>query len=380
MGYRARLVGLREPWRLGHVLLVIPVVLIAVITAVDILLPEDIHLGPLLVIAPAITASFEGPLLTGAIGLLAMAAQVYIALHSDVLSSRNALVQIAALAILSALVVCFCLIRERHTRQLAQVRSVAEATQNVLLRPLPERIGPLRIASLYLAAEDEAQIGGDLYAAARIDNGTRVMIGDVRGKGLAAIDEAALLLSAFRQAAHRHTDLPDLAAVLNQNVALYHADYEPEHDDEAGERFITALLLEIPDEGRTSRMISCGHPAPLLLSPGHAVTAPILHPAPPMGIDVMRRACYIADVFAFEAGDTLFLFTDGVIEARDQHGGFYPLAERAAQWTESSPDALLHHLRRDLLDYAGGRLGDDAALIAIHHNPAHATSLQHAHP
>ncbi len=113
-------------------------------------------------------------------------------------------------------------------------------------------------------------------------------------------------------------------------------------------------------------MTSCGHPAPLLLSPAHAVTAPSLHPAPPLGVGGIAPADYTVDVFSFEAGDTLLLYTDGVIEARDRDGVFYPLAERAAQWIESSPETLLHHLRRDLLTHVGGRLGDDAALIAIH--------------
>ncbi len=366
VGLREGVTGLRESWRPSHALLAIPVALIVVIATVDILLPEDIYLGPLLVIAPAITSSFEGPVLTGVVGFLAVGAQAVIALHSGVLTSRNALVQIAALAILSALTVFFCLIRERHIRQLARVRSVAETTQKVLLRPLPDRIGPLRIASLYLAAEDEAQIGGDLYAATRIEGGTRMMIGDVRGKGLAAIEEAALLLGAFREAAHQHTGLPTLAAALDQSVTRYHADFEPEDGDDAGERFVTALLLEIPEEGPISRMTSCGHPAPLLLSPGHAEAVPSRHPAPPLGIGDMGPAGYTVDVFAFEAGNTLLLFTDGVIEARDRGGDFYPLAERAAQWTESPPEKLLHHLRRDLLDYVGGCLGDDAAIIAIH--------------
>ncbi|MFE4647864.1 PP2C family protein-serine/threonine phosphatase [Streptomyces sp. NPDC056707] len=369
MGLRDGVTGLRESWRPGHALLAIPVALIVVIATVDILLPEDIYLGPLLVIAPAITSSFEGPVMTGVVGFLAVATQAFIALHSGVLTSRNALVQIAALAILSALTVFFCLIRERHIRQLARVRSVAETTQKVLLRPLPDRIGALRIASLYLAAEDEAQIGGDLYAATRIEGGTRMMIGDVRGKGLAAIEEAALLLGAFREAAHQHTGLPTLAAALDQSVTRYHADFEPEDGEDSGERFVTALLLEIPEEGPISRMTSCGHPAPLLLSPGHARAVPSRHPAPPLGIGDMGPARYTVDVFAFEAGDTLLLFTDGVIEARDRGGAFYPLAERAAQWTGSPPEKLLHHLRRDLLAYVGGRLGDDAAIIAIHRNP-----------
>lgn len=76
-------------------------------------------------------------------------------------------------------------------------------------------------------------------------------------------------------------------------------------------------------------------------------------------------------MFTFEVGDTLVLYTDGVIEARDRAGDFYPFTQRAAQWTECNPKALLHHIRRDLLAHAGGRLGDDAALIAIHRPPAH---------
>ncbi|KUM98972.1 protein phosphatase [Streptomyces cellostaticus] len=341
--------------------------LIVVITAADQMVPEDVHLGPLLVIAPAITASFAGPRLTALIGFLTVAAQAYIGWHFGVLFSRNVLVQILALTVLSALIVFFCLVRVRHQRQLAQVRSVAEAAQHGLLWPLPERMGPLRIACLYLAAEDEAQIGGDLYAATRITGGVRIMIGDVRGKGLSAIGEAALLLGAFREAAHRHVTLPDLAATLEQSVTRYLADFEP--TAEAGERFATTLLLELPDDDHITRMISCGHPPPLLLTPGSALTVPSLHPAPPLGIAETGPDGYTIDVVSFEPGDTLLLYTDGVIEARDADGRFYPFEARAAQWNKAGPESLLHHIQRDLHAHTRGRLDDDAALVALHREP-----------
>jgi hypothetical protein len=257
--------GVRQLWQWSHALLVIPVVLIVVITTVVQLLPADIHLGPLLVIAPAITASFAGPRLTGLIGLLAVAAQAYIGWQLGMLLSRSVLVQLLALAVLSAMIVFFCVVRERYRRQLDRVRSVAEAAQHVLLWPLPERIGALRISCLYLAAEDEAQVGGDLYAAIRIIGGVRIMIGDVRGKGLSAIGEAALLLGAFREAAHRHICLPDLVASLEQSVTRYLADFEPA--EETGERFATTLLLELPDDDHITRIVSCGHPRPGSVSP-----------------------------------------------------------------------------------------------------------------
>ncbi|MEV5840866.1 PP2C family protein-serine/threonine phosphatase [Streptomyces sp. NPDC051985] len=359
--------GLRKSWQSSHALLLLPILLIVVITVADLRTPQDIHLGPALVIAPALTPSFAGPRATALVGALAVAAQVLIAVFHGGLTTANHIVQIVTLTVLSVMVVVYSAVRERRRAQLAQIRTVAEAAQHVLMWPLPEQIGPLRIASLYLAAEDEAQIGGDLYAATRCDNEVRVLIGDVRGKGLSAIGEAALLLGAFRESAHRHVALPDLAAALDQSVQRYAADLEP--PEEAGERFATALLVEIPDEDPVTRMTSSGHPPPLLLSPGHAVTVPSLHPAPPLGVPATGGTERTLDVFAFEPGDTLLLYTDGVVEARDAQGRFYPLAERVAQWTDAAPESLMHHIRRDLLAHAGGYLGDDAALIALHRTP-----------
>ncbi|MFH9225471.1 PP2C family protein-serine/threonine phosphatase [Streptomyces lydicus] len=368
MGSQLQSAGLRQPWRSSRALLVIPIALIVVITVADIRSPPDIHLGPTLAIAPAIAAAFAGPLVTGGIGVLAVAAQVIIAVFHGGLATTNHIVQITTLALLTVLVVFLSAVRERRSAQLAQVRSVAEAAQHVLLWPLPEKIGPLKIACLYLAAEDEAQIGGDLYAATRCDGAVRVMIGDVRGKGLPAIGEAALLLGAFREAAYRHRSLPELAAALEQSVARYLADFE--QAEEPGESFATALLLEIPDRDQIIQMTSCGHPPPLLLSRGSAVTTPSLHPAPPLGLGGLGQTNYTVDVFSFEPGDTLLLYTDGVIEARDGDGGFYPFERRAAQWAEASPASLLHHIRSDLLAHTGGRLDDDAALIALHRTTA----------
>ncbi len=363
-----RFAGLGQPWQANRAWLALPVVLVVVITIVDVHSPANVHLGPALVIAPAVTAVFAGPITTGLISLLALAGQVVIGMFHGGLATTNHVVQLITLAVLSALIVSVCIVRERQGRELAQVRSVAEAAQHVLLWPLPKQIGPLRVACLYLAAEEEARIGGDLYAATRTDDAVRVMIGDVRGKGLSAIGEAALLLGAFREAAHQHTTLPALAAALEQSVGRYLTDFEP--PEEVGERFATTLLMEIPDDDHITRMTSCGHPPPLLLSPGGSVAPLSLHPAPPLGVGLSDPAGYTLDVFTFQPGDTLLLYTDGVTEARDSGGVFYPMAERAARWTEHSPEALLHHLRQDLLGHVGGRLEDDAALIALHRTPA----------
>ncbi|WP_405894270.1 serine/threonine-protein phosphatase [Streptomyces sp. NBC_01527] len=362
----------------GRGLVAIPLALIIVITVVDIHSPVDVHLGPLLVIAPALTASFAGPWLTAAIGVLAVAAQVFIAVLHGGLGTSNHIAQITALTVLSALVVFVCYVRERRGRQLSRARSVAEAAQRVLLRPPPRRIGPLRVSWLYLAAEDETQIGGDLFAIARAAHpGTRVIIGDVRGKGMAAIGEASVVLGAFREGAHRYATLPELTAALEESFCRNLEDVaDTEHDP--GEHFITSLVLDIPDHGSQAQMINCGHPPPLLVHDRQVTALHSRRPAPPLGMCGLPGASHLADSFPFETGDILLLYTDGVIEARSPTGAFYPLEERVASFSATSPDALLRHIHDDLLAHVGEQPTDDAALLVIERTASHHLHLPHA--
>ncbi|MEV4680486.1 PP2C family protein-serine/threonine phosphatase [Streptomyces kurssanovii] len=386
MGHRP-LRGIRpRPWETGHTLLAVVLALIMTVTVVDILAPPEVHLGPFLAAAPAVTASFAGPRITACIGAVAVLAQAVVAIVRTSLIDLNHSFQLIALILISVFVTFFAHLRERHEKELVQLRSVAEAAQQVVLRPLPHRVGPLRIASVYLAAEAEAQIGGDLYAAARTADGTRLLIGDVRGKGLEAVGDAALLLGAFRGAAHRQADLPALVAYLEGTVSSDLDD--PGAAGPGGtptEAFITAAVLDVPDDVPAVDMVNCGHPPPLLLRDGEVVALEVRRPAPPLGLTEFVGPAFTAETFVFEPGDTLLLYTDGVIEARDQAGTFFPLADRLADCAGRTPQALLDRLRQDLLDHAaGGTLGDDAAMVAVSRTApdqenAHAPAQESAH-
>ncbi|MFI0714801.1 PP2C family protein-serine/threonine phosphatase [Streptomyces inhibens] len=455
-----RLMHLRGRQELSHVLVLIPIGLIGAVCTIDVLAPPDIHLGPLLVAAPAITAAFAGPRLTAAIGALAVAAQVFIGIARGVLTTENLEAQITALVVVSALLVLFAVVRDRNERRLIKSRSVAGVAQQVLLRPLPARSGRLEIASWYLPAEEEAEMGGDLFAAARTTSSTRLIIGDVRGKGLPAYSHAALILGAFRAAAHRQATLPKLAIHLDGAVRWDSSQWRnvPEDGDgdgagagdgarpgagagagaEAGaeaatatvdgaradatpgavagpipaaapgsgsapvpattpglgsaadpvpaadatpdpdsapvidtdETFATVALLDIPDHWPVLRTISCGHPPALLLREGQVITLHPRRPALPIGLgSLVGGPDYEVETFPFEPGDLLLLYTDGVTEARDDKGRFYPLVERAGAWSGCSPQLLLRQLRADLLVHTRGRLGDDAAAVAVRRLP-----------
>ncbi|MFJ8884889.1 PP2C family protein-serine/threonine phosphatase [Streptomyces sp. NPDC102402] len=370
MGFRQWQEELRDGIRPSRALLAVPFALIAVVTVIDINVPPDVHLGPFLVAAPALTASFAGPRLTAFVGVVAVLAQAAVALTRSSITDLNHMYQIVALFLLSAIVTFFAHLRERNAAETVRLRTVAEAAQRSVLRPLPVRSGPLRLASLYLAAEEGAQLGGDLYAAARTAVGTRVIIGDVRGKGLDAISGAAGVLGAFRALARQEERLPGLVTRLDGSVTAHRIDSLNESDgrpDDPGiaEAFVTAAVLDLPDVAPELRLVSCGHPPPLLLRADRVHALDATEPGPPLGVGPLSEVPPTEDVFAFRAGDMLLLYTDGVTEARDRAGRFYPLAERAASWTGLGPERLLEEACADLLRHAGGRLGDDAAIVAV---------------
>ncbi|MBQ1119908.1 serine/threonine-protein phosphatase [Streptomyces sp. B15] len=346
----------------------LPLGLIAVVTVVDILAPPDVHLGPLLVAAPAVTAAIGGPWLVASVGAVATAAQLTIGVTRRGWLTLNHQMQILALLVVTAVIAVFVALRERQQREMTQVRSVSEAVQRVLLRPLPPRLGPLRVASVYLAAEAEAQVGGDLFAAARTEGQTRVIVGDVRGKGLSSVSDAALLLGAFREAAHQHADLSALSLYLEQSVSRDLVELT-ETDQGSEEDFITAAIVEIPDDQAVVRVVNCGHPPPLLVRGRSVTLLRAEQPETPLGLGAFAASDYRADTFPLEDDDVLLLYTDGVIEARNAAGVFYPLAERLTAWTGDDAETLVRRLKDDLLAHSGGSLGDDAAVVALQRTP-----------
>jgi serine phosphatase RsbU (regulator of sigma subunit) len=252
--------------------------------------------------------------------------------------------------------------RTHRERTLADVRFVADIAQRVLLRPVPHRIGDLVLDSLYLSATAEARIGGDLYEAVPTRYGVRLLIGDVRGKGLLAVETAAALLGAFREAAHDEPGLPALAGrvetSMDRRAALLGGS-------EVGERFVTAVFVEIPLGEPVLRVVNCGHPPPVLIRSGEVRELDRGRSAPPLNLGVLAGEPYHVEEYAFRPGDELLLYTDGITETRDPEGSFYPLLHRLRSWRSLPPRHLLERLHHDLLAYSGDRLQDDIAALAV---------------
>ncbi|MEU6594159.1 PP2C family protein-serine/threonine phosphatase [Streptomyces sp. NPDC046881] len=252
--------------------------------------------------------------------------------------------------------------RVRRERTLADLRFVADIAQRVLLRPVPHHIGGLRLESLYRSAAAEARIGGDLYEAVPTRYGVRLLIGDVRGKGLLAVETAAALLGAFREAAHDEPALPALVerveTSMNRRAMLLGGS-------EVGERFVTAVFAEFAADDPSIRVVNCGHPPPVRIRSGEVRELDNGRSAPPLNLGMLVGEPYHVDTYSFRPGDQLLLYTDGITETRDAAGTFYPLLQRLRSWGGLPPRDLLERLHHDLLDHSGDRLQDDIAALAV---------------
>ncbi|GAB2713646.1 PP2C family protein-serine/threonine phosphatase [Kitasatospora kifunensis] len=349
----------------------LPAIYVAAILALEPITPEQWPVSFLLIALPVVAAYAHGPASVAAITVFAVVFEGVLAgtpccagRSVGYLWERHYVATYVSTALVGALGAVLAAHRTRRERTLATVRSVAETAQRVLLRPVPHLLGRVSIETLYLSAAAEARIGGDLYEAVSTVHGVRLLIGDVRGKGLLAVETAAATLAAFREAAYDEPDLPGVARRLERSVSR-RADQLPSSE----ERFITTVLAEIPGDEPVVRIVNCGHPPPLLICQGRVSELYPSDPSPPLNLGVLLGGEYHIDVRPFSAGSQLLLYTDGVTETRDRKGEFYPLTERVRDWTALPPRELLNRLHQDLLAYSDAGLDDDIAVLIAYRLP-----------
>lgn len=351
----------------ARTVLLLPFVGMLLVLALDVVSRPAVTVEPALTAAPALAAVVSRrtwfPLV---VGLVTVGAAFLLAAHNGVLHESVHTASVLAVILVALIGWASAVIRVRQELALADARTIAEVAQRVLLRSVPDRVGPVRAAVHYAAAAAHARIGGDLYDVVRTEYGVRAVVGDVRGKGLAAVETAAAVLGAFREAAHQEAALERVASWLARSLARALGEASRQRVEE---EFVTLVLVQIRADG-TTETATCGHPAPLLLRTGTPVRAlEPRWPAPPLGVLSPEQTRPAVDRFRLAPGDRLLLYTDGVVEARDRSGAFYPLTERLPLHAAQAPAEVLRLVHEDVRRHAGRRLDDDAAMLLLQYEP-----------
>ncbi|MFE9418849.1 PP2C family protein-serine/threonine phosphatase [Streptomyces griseofuscus] len=254
--------------------------------------------------------------------------------------------------------------REQAEEDRASIAAFASTLQRILLPPALPAVPGLDLACHYRTASTH-QVGGDFYDVFPLDSERwAFFIGDVCGKGAEAATVTALVRHTLRAAAQID---PDPLTVLKAlNTALL-------NDVTAGSRFCTAVhgVLTPRDAGGfTLTMATGGHPPAYHLRPDASGAAWVkaVRPAAGMLVGAFRQAAFSQTTFALGPGEALFLYTDGLTEARTAQGvmlGEEGLTGFLHQRTGALSASALVEDAITLLSSLPDEAGDDVALLAL---------------
>jgi sigma-B regulation protein RsbU (phosphoserine phosphatase) len=335
-------------------------VLLALISMIEVADGSRANYLGLLAAAPFLAAAFASWREVLVVGATATFLSVVFGLTNPMGVTLPLAVNIAGIVLATALAAAVGGIRQRQAERFAELSRLASVAQGAVLRPLGPNVGPLAIAARYISATAAADIGGDLYEAIDTPYGVRMIIGDVRGKGLDAVRLASIVLGSYRHVAYERADLRAIVADLDRAVARSVGD----------EDFVTAALIE--ERGGTLTIVNCGHPPPLLLRRGEVIELDPPAAAPPLGFRPVVRP----RVERLEPGDRLLFYTDGLAEAR-RDGQFFPTAVRAWRLLGHGTVADgLASLESALVDWVRGRLDDDIALVLMEYTGSEGGATQ----
>lgn len=194
---------------------------------------------------------------------------------------------------------------EAERRRLATERRIASTLQQSLIPTLPE-LPSVALDGIYLPGADGVEVGGDWFDALELPDGrVGLVIGDVVGKGVTAAAEMGQLSNATRAYMLEGYGPSDVLGRLNRLTRSV-----------AGSTFATVLCLDFAPSSGVLRWSRAGHLPPLVRRADGSVLRLDAKGAAPIGVfDGEQPAQWTTNL---ASGDTLVLYTDGLIERRDE--------------------------------------------------------------
>jgi serine phosphatase RsbU (regulator of sigma subunit) len=233
---------------------------------------------------------------------------------------------------------------------LARQRVIADTLQRAVVPAVPAAIAGVDLEARYLTGAGDVDVGGDWYDAIRVaQRRLFVVVGDVSGRGIEASTTMASLRSAVRAFVSEGHQPADVLARLNRLNGV-----------SVPGKFATVLCAVLDDDRQTITVASAGHPPPLVIGSDGAQYVRVV-PGPPIGISA--GSAYQERSQPLHTGDTVLLFTDGVVERRGEsiETGLQRLAD-AASAAPRGLGALLDSLAQPRAEDGGT---DDSALMAV---------------
>lgn len=242
----------------------------------------------------------------------------------------------------------------RAARLYQRRAEVADTLQASLLpRKLPVIPG-LDIAARYIAAARGVEVGGDFYDVFPTVTGWGFILGDVCGKGEEAAAVTATARHGVRLLSRWKEEPAEVLTMVNQ--ALLDED-----------RFVTAVMagMRLTDGAVAITLGTAGHPPAIVIRKGGPVRT-----ASGGGVPLGLFDDFVPGVESIDLqeGDTLFLYSDGVLDACDlmrERFGHDRLIEILMAYAERPVNEVLIAVERALMDFCDGDVRDDVSILAL---------------
>ncbi len=238
-----------------------------------------------------------------------------------------------------------------NSRLYSERSSTARTLQQSLLPDQLPEIPGYELASVYLPAIATSMVGGDFYDVWQVGESWMLLVGDVTGKGIEAAALTALVRHTVRTASEFECSPARLLSFVDRTLRKRPAL-----------AVCTALCLRLQQERVT--LAAGGHPLPLYVAKGRVVElgrhGPLLG-----GFEDVRWEEFTIEL---DAGSTLFAYTDGFTDARDERGerfGFRRLREALGPLSGKPAAETVANLTRKLDEFQVGAHADDTAALVL---------------
>jgi sigma-B regulation protein RsbU (phosphoserine phosphatase) len=241
--------------------------------------------------------------------------------------------------------------QQRRAAELEQDLQLARDIQQGLLLEAAPHLAGWELAAISLPARD---LGGDLYDFLNLGDGIQgIMIGDVSGKGLPAALRMAVARTVFRHEARRDEAPAVTLAAVNRGVL-----------SEIPQGMVTMLYARLDTARGELHLANAGHTFPMIVN---GRVSEIELSGLPLGVDADSNYGEARALLGY--GDSVILYTDGVIEAENGAGAIFGYERLEALICANSrlkPRAIVALLLYELRAWAGGSLqSDDVTIVAF---------------
>jgi sigma-B regulation protein RsbU (phosphoserine phosphatase) len=240
--------------------------------------------------------------------------------------------------------------QQRRAAELEQDLQMARDIQQGLLLEAAPRLPGWELAAISIPARD---LGGDLYDFLSLGGSVQgIMIGDVSGKGLPAALRMAVARTVFRHEARRD-DLPGpTLAGVNRGIL-----------SEIPQGMVTMLYLRLDTAQGALRIANAGHTFPLFVN---GSVNELELSGLPLGVDA--DSDYREATASLAPGDTVILYTDGVLEAESAEGEIFSYERLHALVSANltlRPRAMMARLLHELRSWSAGSQSDDVTIVIL---------------